>query len=31
MAIIEDGIKFIVDKAEKMKAFREETARLNSM
>ena len=31
MANIEDGIKFIVDKAEKMKAFREETARLNSM
>ena len=31
MAIIEDGIKFIVDKAEKMKSFREETARLNSM
>ena len=31
MANIEDGIKFIVDKAEKMKSFREETARLNSM
>lgn len=31
MANIEDGIKFIVDKAEKMKTFREETARLNSM
>ena len=31
MANIEDGIKFIVDKAEKMKVFREETARLNSM
>lgn len=28
---IELGIKFVVDKAEKMKAFREETARLNSM
>lgn len=25
------GLKFIVDKAEKMKAFRQETARLNSM
>ena len=31
MANIEDGIKFIVDKAEKMKTFRKETARLNSM
>ena len=31
MSNIEDGIKFIVDKAEKMKTFREETARLNSM
>lgn len=28
---IELGLKFVVDKAEKMKAFREETARLNSM
>ena len=31
MANIVDGIKSIVDKAGKMKAFREETARLNSM
>lgn len=28
---IELGLKFIVDKAEQMKAFRQETARLNSM
>ena len=28
---VELGLKFIVDKAEKLKAFRQETARLNSM
>lgn len=31
MENIKDGIKFFVDKAEKMSAFRKETSRLNSM